>query len=225
MTISLALLGSSGKMGQRILASAAKDPVWRVVACPARDKDQLTEALERCDVAIDFSSPEATQEHLAAVLAAKKPFVLGTTGHTPQQKEAIDAASKEIPILYSPNFSFGIALCLDAASRMASALPPSYTVKILETHHVHKKDSPSGTALALAKATGRDAPIHAQRTGEVIGEHTIVFESEEERIELKHTAHSRDAFAQGALLAAKFLLQKPPGLYTLQDLFSNSDTL
>lgn len=202
MPIALAILGASGKMGGKVKQLAEKDSDFRLVD------------LDRCDVAIDFTAPEATLKHLAA----KKPLVIGTTGLPPEMKSAMEEAAKTIPILYSPNFSFGVALCLDAAAKISGALS-GCEIEIHETHHVHKKDSPSGTALAFAQAVGGTPKIQANRLGEVVGEHTVIFECGHERIELKHTAHSRDTFAQGALLAAKFLVKQRPGLYSLKDLF------
>lgn len=217
MTIALSVLGASGKMGKRIVELALNDPIFRSVTASN---------LETCDVAIDFTSHEATHNHLVSAIGANKPLVIGTTGHNPEGRKAIEEAAKTIPILFSPNFSFGMALCLEMAARLGRALYGSCTINIVETHHIHKKDRPSGTALALAHAISNGAGckkeeilIHSIRTGEVVGEHTVIFESGFERIELKHTAHSRDAFAHGALMGAKFLVKQPPGLYSLKDLF------
>lgn len=223
--IALCVLGASGKMGKRIVELALHDPAFAPT---------LTN-LECCDMIIDFSSPKATESHLQAAILANKPLVIGTTGHTPEERSLIETAAKTIPILFSPNFSFGMALCLETAARLGKALYGSCTIDIIETHHIHKKDRPSGTALALARAIGNgktvlETPenlprkkeeilIHSIRSQEVVGEHTLILECEHERIELKHTAHSRDAFAQGALIGAKFLIQQPPGLYSLKDLF------
>jgi 4-hydroxy-tetrahydrodipicolinate reductase len=212
--IYLAVFGATGKMGKRILELALKDPELCIVS-----------EILKCDVAIDFSFHEATKEHLRMALEAGKPMVIGTTGHTEEEVHAIEVASQSIPILFSPNFSLGIALCLDAVFRFGKALSSECTIDILETHHIHKKDSPSGTARDLAKAIGdgrgakSEIAIHSIRSGDVVGEHTITFECGHERIELKHTAHSRDAFAEGALKGAKFLAGRSPGLYTLKDLY------
>ena len=241
MTISLAVLGATGKMGKRILYLATKDPHFNIVGAVARNDidnafSQTSEdVIPMCDVAIDFTSQEATTFHLEAAVKAQKALVIGTTGHSPESKRAIEESSKQIPILYSPNFSFGIALCLEAVARFSKVLGGRCTIDIVETHHVHKKDRPSGTAFAFAHAAAMgktvvDAPgssprkkeeivLHSIRTGEVVGEHVIIFECGHERIEIKHTAHSRDAFAQGALLGAKFLVHQPPGLYSIKDLF------
>jgi 4-hydroxy-tetrahydrodipicolinate reductase len=254
MTIALSVLGASGRMGKRILQLAHKDPCFHSVGVRSRRElveslahliddhgeqpplfSDLKSALTRCDVAIDFTSHEATREHLEAAICAKKALVIGTTGHSPEEKKGIEEAAKVIPILFSPNFSFGIALCLEAAALLGKTLFGTCAIDIVETHHAHKKDRPSGTALALANAIGNakiilenggaharqkeEIVIHSIRSGDVIGEHSVIFECGHERIELKHTAHSRDAFALGALMGAKFLAKQPPGLYSLKDLF------
>jgi 4-hydroxy-tetrahydrodipicolinate reductase len=223
MPIALAVLGASGKMGKRILHLAENDPDFSIVT-----------AMAMCNVAIDFTAPEATLSHLEAAMSAKKAIVIGTTGHSTNENRAIVEAAQTIPILFSPNFSFGIALCLEAVALLGKRLFGRCTINILETHHEGKKDRPSGTALALADAVGsgkavlessqprtnEEIVIHSIRAGEVVGEHTVLFETGHERIELKHTVHSRDAFAKGALMGAKFLAKQPPGLYALKDLFN-----
>ena len=254
MTIALAVLGASGRMGKRILQLALKDPHFNLVGLSVKDKSSqpLTDfigdrakqitltsnprlALANCDAAIDFTSHEATRDHLEAAVSERKALVIGTTGHTPEARKAIEEAAKFIPILFSPNFSFGVALCLEAAASLGKRLFGKCTIDILETHHAHKKDRPSGTAFTFANAIGNgkvvleknihqprkkeEIVIHSIRSGDVIGEHTIIFECGHERIELKHIAHSRDTFAHGALMGAKFLVQQSPGLYSLQDLF------
>jgi 4-hydroxy-tetrahydrodipicolinate reductase len=250
MTIALSVLGATGKMGRRILQLAYKDPYFHIVGLTPESlaslndsKEQITlssdpqSVLANCDVAIDFTSPEAARDHLEAAVLNKKALVIGTTGHPPEGKKAIEEAARTIPILFSPNFSFGIALCLEAVARLGKALFGACTIDIVETHHVSKKDRPSGTALAFANAIGNgkavlendsaqprekeEIVIHSVRSGEVVGEHILIFECGHERIELKHTAHSRDAFAQGALMGAKFLAKQPPGLYSLKDLFKD----
>lgn len=239
MAIGIAVLGATGKVGSRIVDLAASDPQFSIcqVASNLHRTDPLS-LLQNCDVAIDFTTAAATAKFLAAAEQASKPLVIGTTGHSPEMKKAIEISSQTIPILYSPNFSFGIALCIQAVASFGKALFGTCTIDIVETHHVHKKDSPSGTALTLADAIGNgkkitahtssqprnkeEIVIHSIRSGESIGEHLIIFEWGHERIELKHTAHSRDAFAQGALLGAKFLAKQPPGLYSLLDIFNVS---
>ena len=185
MSVAVSVLGSTGKMGKKILELAESDPQFRVATAHSRAQPNLGEALSLCDVAIDFSLPPATREHLQAALAANKPMVIGTTGHSEEQKRDIEEAAKHIPILYSANFSFGIALCLDATARFAAALNDTWKIEIVETHHVHKKDTPSGTAKTFLAAMGKEVAIRSIREGEAIGEHTIIFECAEERIELK----------------------------------------
>ncbi|MES2121972.1 MAG: 4-hydroxy-tetrahydrodipicolinate reductase [Chlamydiota bacterium] len=238
MTIGIAVLGATGRVGSRILELAGSDPEISIRnLLSINDITNNSPLIQGCDVAIDFTSAEATQGFLEEAVRASKPLVIGTTGHSEEAKRAIRASSEHIPILYSPNFSLGIALCLQTAAALGKALFGGCTIDIIETHHVHKKDSPSGTAIALADAIAQgkmvvasqsshprskqEIVIHSIRSGEAIGEHLIVFEWGHERIELKHTAHSRDAFAHGALLGAKFLVKQPPGLYSLQDMFSH----
>jgi 4-hydroxy-tetrahydrodipicolinate reductase len=129
-------------------------------------------------------------------------------------------ASRSLPIFYAPNFSIGVAHLIDAVKKMAASLPDHFTISISECHHIHKKDGPSGTALKIASAIPekRRPQITFKREGEIIGEHEVVFSSSEEEIVLRHSAKSRDLFAKGALHAAKFLKDKPPGLYTMEDL-------
>jgi 4-hydroxy-tetrahydrodipicolinate reductase len=127
--------------------------------------------------------------------------------------------SKQIPILFSPNFSLGMAVCLEAAKQIAEQLKGLCQIEIIEAHHQTKKDKPSGAALKLAGAVSdKEIPIHSIRAGDIIGDHTVVFVLAGERIELKHQAQSREVFARGAVLAAKFLKKQPPGLYSVKDL-------
>jgi 4-hydroxy-tetrahydrodipicolinate reductase len=220
VSIQVSVLGAKGKMGTRVLALAAVDLGVKVVCAYSRESGNLLNAFLKCDVAIDFTSPLATQDILAAALQTKKPLLIGTTGHSLKQRQAIEEAAKFIPILYSANFSLGIALCLETAEQFARALGADCTIDIVETHHAHKKDAPSGTAIALARAAGADPrTISSFRQGEVVGEHTLIFSWGQEKIELKHTALSRDAFAAGALRSAKGLAGKGPGFYSFKDVF------
>jgi 4-hydroxy-tetrahydrodipicolinate reductase len=252
MSYSLCVLGATGKMGKRILYLAQNDADFHFIQGVTHSSPyaviidesgaqiplsaNLNEALEDCDVAIDFTSPQGLEHHLDAAIRANVPLVIGTTGLSEGDHEKMRQASLEIPILYSPNFSLGMSLCLQAAEQIGSALFGNSHIDIFETHHMHKKDSPSGTALALAKAIGNgvivngnqktfprhaeEIAIHSTREGEIVGEHTLVLECGHERIELKHTAHSRDAFAQGALIAAKFLAPQDPGFYSIKNILT-----
>lgn len=220
MPLHLAIAGATGKMGKRVMELAHSEDF--VVKAESNRSQPLS--LSDIDVVIDFSSPAATLNHLQACLSHRKPLVIGTTGHQVGEKDAIHKAAKTIPILFSPNFSLGVALTLHTVSQFAKGLKGLVRVDIVETHHVQKKDSPSGTALALADRIREHTEpekvvVHSIRSGSVIGEHRVIFECETERIELRHEALTRDCFAKGALLAARFLAKKDPGLYSLQDLF------
>ena len=196
---------------------------------------------ETASVAIDFTFHAATAANLQNAIAQKQAYVLGTTGHTDAEKALIRDAAKHIPIVQAANFSLGVNLLLDLVQRAAAALDSRYDVEILETHHRLKKDAPSGTALALAQsvAQGRrgnlndlatygrrgivgerpagEIGIHAIRGGDVVGDHTVLFAANGERVEITHKASSRDCFANGALRAAQWLEGKPAGLYDMRD--------
>jgi 4-hydroxy-tetrahydrodipicolinate reductase len=190
---------------------------------------------------IEFSIPEATLAHLRRVASVGARAVIGTTGFTPAQRAEIDGLARRAAILVAPNMSVAVTLAYSVLATMARALGDEYDVEIVETHHRFKKDAPSGTALrmaeVLAQALGRDLGsvavygrqghpgerpgreigIMSLRSGDVVGEHTVSFGTLGERIELTHRAHSRDTFARGALRAARWLGERPPGLYSMQD--------
>ena len=189
----------------------------------------LTDKLETdADVLIDFSLPEGTEKHLGECVEQKVPMVIGTTAISDGLRDRMDRAAADIPIVYAANMSPGIHALRNLVSR-ASALLDGYDVEIIEMHHNRKVDAPSGTAFFLAdaiagreKKLGRSGPgkrapgevgIHAVRGGSVIGEHRVIFAGEGERIELIHRAESRSLFARGALMAARFAVTAPPGLY------------
>jgi 4-hydroxy-tetrahydrodipicolinate reductase len=190
---------------------------------------------------IEFSIPEASLEHLRLVAKAGGRAVIGTTGFTPAQREEITALARNAAIFVAPNMSVAVNLAYSVLATMAKVLGDDYDIEIVETHHRFKKDAPSGTALrmaeVMAEALGRDLAtmavygrqghpgertrreigIMSLRSGDVVGEHTVSFGTLGERIELTHRAHSRDTFARGALRAAHWLVGKPPGLYSMQD--------
>ncbi len=199
------LVGAKGKMGKAIAG---------LKQC------QIVPSAKEAGVIIDFSSPEGTKSALFSALQHKLPLVIGTTGLSEEIREQIQTASTSIPILISPNFSFGIALLLKMMPEIVRYMKKtSWNCKIVESHHRHKKDAPSGTALRLAEALDLNkGEIESIRTGELIGEHRIFFNLEGETIELRHEALSRTAFAKGALMAANFLVNKPAGIYTSSDL-------
>lgn len=201
MPIKIGLIGAGGRLGKAIADLNEVNPITRSTS--RKDLD--------CDVLIDVSSPAALIENLSA----DKPIVIGTTGHL--DLSPIHEAAKRLPIFYAPNFSLGIALMRKVAAEISRNFPSD--IDLIETHHSQKKDAPSGTALMLAKIAP-NIKIHSIRSGKVVGQHTMIFETAEERITLSHETHSREAYARGALAAAHFLIGKPPGLYSMDNLFS-----
>ena len=202
---------------------------------------------ERADVLIDFSVPAGTMARLPQAVEKGTAMLIGTTGLTDDQRAEIAKAAERIPVLQAPNMSVGVNLLFKLAGEVAAALGDEYDIEIVETHHRFKKDAPSGTALRLAEsiaeATGRDLSkeavygrhgatgertrreigIHALRAGDIVGDHTVIFSTLGERIELTHRAHTRDTFARGALRAARFLAGKPPRMYSIQDVLGTTD--
>lgn len=196
---------------------------------------------EDADVVIDFSSPDATVEMVGDAAEKGLAVVIATTGLTDGQRRLIQDHAGTIPILTAANMSLGINLLRMLVRRAATALGEEFDIEIIEKHHKMKKDAPSGTALALAKEAdirdeerfvfgreGRDAPrtkgeigIHAVRGGSIVGEHDVVFAGPDEVITLRHTAYSRSLFAAGAIKAARFLVGRQPGLYSMDDVLSS----
>ncbi len=226
--IHLVIAGAAGRMGNRIAALAAADKEYQVVyglesagktAGASFPVGTDTQNIERADAVIDFTVPEATIALLPVIRRYRKSYVIGTTGFTGEQDAQIAALAKEVPIVKSSNMSLGVNVFFSVAQRVAQALP-NYAVHIQETHHVHKKDAPSGTALQagglIEKATGKKVTYESFREGEVIGDHRIIFKGAADQIELFHHAESRDIFAAGALQAARWVVQQKPGLYTMQ---------
>ncbi len=221
--LKIAIAGSHGKMGKRIIDLAEKEKDIKVVSKFDVGAEAEPE-IGKCDVLIEFTAPQATIEHVAIARKLKKGVVIGTTGLSLDDNNAIKQASNSIPIVVSPNMSVGVNLLFKLCRDAARILPKDYKVSIWEAHHVHKKDSPSGTAKRLADVAASERgmsageiPIEAIREGEVIGDHKVVFNSKVETIELFHSAKSRDAFAEGAVKAAKFLADKKSGLYSMRD--------
>ncbi len=204
------------------------------VACA----DSLATALQGADVVIDFTTPEVSVGHARACAAAKVPLVVGSTGFSPEAKAALAEAARVVPIVMSPNMSVGVNLVIEVAAELARRLGPDFDVEVLETHHRMKKDAPSGTAVRLAdelaRATGRtekdirtsrvgqvgerprgEIGVQALRGGDVVGEHTVFFFGDGERVELTHRATSREQFGRGALRAARWVVGRPAGLYDM----------
>ena len=233
--IKLGVGGALGKMGQRVLALAGQDGAFVLgLALERSDHPQLgsttqglavsadTKAVAGVDGLIDFSSPAATLEHVKVCLRAGKPLVIGTTGLSAGDQKVVRDAAQKIPIVFSPNMSIGVNVLFGLAAQAAQQLPEGYAVRLSETHHVHKKDAPSGTAKKLAELVkvqrpSAEVPIDSRREGEVIGDHAVVFESPWDTVTLSHSAKTRDIFALGALEAMKFCVAKKNGLYDMAD--------
>ena len=232
--IKLGIAGVCGKMGRRIFELACKDKDFEItLALEKKGTAQIGKELGKLkissspdglflvDVFVDFTTPEATQGNLDYVARYKKALVLGTTGLNDAQLKKIEEVSQAVPVVFSPNMSVGVNVLFAILPEIAKRLGPDYSIEIVEAHHKTKKDAPSGTAKkfgqVLADTAGKEIPIHAVRLGDIVGDHTIIFCGNSERIEIKHQAHSRDLFALGALKAAKWVMGKPAGLYSMQD--------
>lgn len=227
----LLIHGANGRMGQALQRLCMAGEGCRVVAAVSRKVGQrVIEGVPQFaaaelagtpefDVAIDFSLPEAFDPVLALCLQRGKALVSGTTGLSDAQRVAVAAAGQRIAVLWAANFSLGVAVLDDLVARAAQALP-GWDCDIVESHHVHKQDAPSGTALALGDSAARggaQARYASIRAGDIVGEHLVQFASQGERIELVHRATNRDIFARGALHAAKRLAALPAGLYAMRD--------
>ncbi|MBQ6457961.1 MAG: 4-hydroxy-tetrahydrodipicolinate reductase [Kiritimatiellae bacterium] len=238
----IAILGAAGRMG-RMLASMAGGAGLEAVSLVDVAAGYAREWGDGVEGVVDFSHHSAVPAAIARAADENLAYVLGTTGLTAEEQSAVDEAAKKIPVVQSGNYSLGVNLLLELVRQAASALGPDYDVEIVEMHHRHKKDAPSGTALMLAKAVaagrgrgvefrddvtfGREGDIgerpegeigiHALRGGSVVGDHSVIFAGEVERVELVHRAQSREAFAAGALAAVKWARKQRPGLYSMRD--------
>jgi len=232
--IKLGVAGAIGKMGRRILDLAFHDRDFEVsFALERKGIPEIGKELGKIkissnpdgmfliDVFVDFTTPEASQEHLDYVAKYRKALVLGTTGLSDAQVRKVEEVAKVVPVVFSPNMSIGVNTLFAMLPEIARRLGPDYGIEIVEAHHKTKKDAPSGTAKkmgqVLADATGKEIPTHAVRLGDIVGDHTVIFCGNSERIEIRHQAHTRDLFVVGALRAAKWVFGKPAGLYSMQD--------
>lgn len=238
--IRIAVVGSLGRMGQTIIESINQND--KVVLGATLDKgDDLSVVTDQFDVVIDFTRPEATLDYLEVCKQAGKSIVIGTTGFDDAGLQAINNAANEIPVVFAPNMSVGVNLSLKLLDMAAKVIGEDADIEIVEAHHRHKVDAPSGTALKMgevvANALGRDLkecaiygregieePRDRQtigfstvRGGDVVGEHTVSFFMEGERVEVTHKASSRMTFANGAVRASSWLENKSAGLYSMQD--------
>ncbi len=238
----VALIGACGRMGlaltRRLTAAGLAVVPVEAPGHPAQGKDHgiacgmaptgvmVTTvddpAVAACVATVDFGSPESFRQALQRSVAAGLPFLSGTTGITDADRALMTAAAKKIPVFHSANMSYGVAALAEILPQLAR-LTAGMEVSIVETHHSRKKDAPSGTALKLGEiiASGRgknDVAIHAVRGGDVVGEHTVTFFGDGERLELTHRAHNREIFAAGAVQALVWLLaRKAPGLFSMAD--------
>jgi 4-hydroxy-tetrahydrodipicolinate reductase len=240
MSVRVAIAGSGGRMG-RALQDAAKVTEGILLASAFDIGEDVKKALAQADVLIDFTRPEGTLAHLAACRELGRSIVIGTTGFSPAQVEAVRDAARAIPIVMAPNMSIGVSVALKLVDLAARALGPDYDVEVFEIHHKLKVDAPSGTALKLGEvaAAARGTTIEkggvfarhgttgerkagtigfsAARGGDIVGDHTVFFAGPGERVEITHRSSSRATYAQGALRAARFLQGKAPGLYDMDD--------
>ena len=240
MSVRILLVGAAGRMGQAIIRVAEAQPDVVITAQCDKD-DPIEHAIDRCDVVIDFSHPAATKRTLALCLEHQKPIVIGTTGHSSEQLLAVDEAAKATPVLLAANFSVGVNTLFWLTRKTAELLGEDFDLEIVETHHRLKKDAPSGTAKRLAEVLSeargfdpeknvthgregligerpaREIGMHSIRSGDVVGDHTVIFAAAGERLELTHKASSRETFALGALRAARWIIGKRPGRYSMED--------
>lgn len=238
------LHGAGGRMGRAVLSAAAE--TGPAIAAAVNSRDDLTAALDAGDVVVDFSSTHATARLIELAVAKRKPLVIGTTGHDAATKESVQRLAAQVPTVWAGNFSVGVNLLFALTARAARTLGPEFDPELIELHHRHKRDAPSGTAARLLEiilaarrfddsvlrhgrvglTDGRTADeigVHAVRGGDIVGEHTVLFAGPGERLELTHKATDRMIFARGALHAARWVVRQPPGLYDMQDVLGLKD--
>lgn len=234
------ITGAKGRMGQMLLACAARNPDLRIVAGIDLG-DDLRNSIRDGDVVIDFSFHAATAPIATLCAEHNKALVIGTTGHSDEDKSAIRKLQSRIPMVWASNYSTGVNTLFWLTRKAASILGPDFDLEVIEMHHRMKKDAPSGTAVTLAEIladvrqqqldkvirhgrqgivgerTATEIGMHSLRGGDVVGDHTVVFAANGERVELTHKASSRETFANGALRAAQWIVRQKPGIYDMQD--------
>jgi 4-hydroxy-tetrahydrodipicolinate reductase len=227
-------------MGQAVIRAVEADSTSEVGSMIDMG-DSLENALAKSDVVIDFTSHHFSNELVAACVKHGKPLVMGTTGHTNAEREALRTAAAKLPIVLAANFSVGVNTLFWLTRKAVNILGPDFDLEVIEMHHNKKMDSPSGTARRLVEIlceetkvryetdtrhgrhgdvgarTKKEIGVHALRGGDVVGDHTVIFAGQGERVELTHKASSRDTFATGAVRAARWLSTQKPGLYDMQD--------
>ncbi len=243
--LSVVICGYKGRMGQTLLAMAESENA--TVVSQKDMGDSLCDGLDGAQAAIDFSFHSATVELVETCSEKGIAVVIGTTGHTEEEKQRILACTQKIPVVWAGNYSIGVNLLFHLTETAARVLGDRYQPEIMEIHHQHKKDAPSGTAINLAEAleaapafnesnrvfgregdtgarTNEEIGVHALRGGEVIGEHTVFYFGENDRIELTHRASNRSIFASGAYRAAHWAAKQAPGLYNMRDVLGLTQT-
>jgi 4-hydroxy-tetrahydrodipicolinate reductase len=232
--------GSKGRMGQALITCAAEHPNLQIVGAVDQG-DDIAAAIPQCDAVIDFSFHNVTAGVAALCAQHGKALVIGTTGHSEAEKLEIRNQKSEIPIVWASNYSTGVNTLFWLTRKAAEILGPSFDLEVVEMHHRMKKDAPSGTATTLleiladvrqvqleeqlrhgrkgitGERTASEIGIHALRGGDVVGDHTVMFAAQGERVELTHKASSRDTFAHGALRASGWIVGQAPGIYSMQD--------
>ena len=266
--IRIAIVGSSGRMGKTLIETCHEDPAIQLTGATERPDssligadigelaglgkldiavvDNLETIIEQTDVVIDFTRPEATLNHLKICQKYGKKMVIGTTGFSDEQLQQVDEIAKDTAMMMAPNMSVGVNLCLKLLATAAEVLGDTVDIEVVEAHHRHKVDSPSGTALrmgeVIADTLGRDLKTCAVysregigeerdrktigfqtiRAGDIVGEHTVMFADMGERVEITHKASSRRTFSNGAVRAAKWIMDKQQGRYGMQDVLALS---
>lgn len=243
MTVRIAIAGSDGRMGAKLIELATKSDQFEITH-KLHETSDLSNV--KADVLIDFTHPSAVDKHLKVCTDHGIALVLGTTGLSAVQDKAVKNAARHIPIVYSANFSIGVNVLAQITEKLSAVLDDSFDIEIIEGHHKHKKDAPSGTALMLGRAAAKgrnvdftdravlsregetgarsrgDIGFSTIRGGEIIGEHTVMYIGDHERIEIAHKASDRALFAQGALTAAKWAKSAESGLYSMHDVLNLS---
>lgn len=238
--IKVIINGSKGRMGLALTTCAERMTGLKIVAQVDQDED-IRPLLPECDVVIDFSFHAATAALAAYCSKHQKALVIGTTGHTEAEKAQITTCKTHIPMVWASNYSTGVNTLFWLTRKAVEILGPNFDLEVVEMHHRHKKDAPSGTATTLlemlanarklqlqqalrhgregmvGERTSSEIGIHAVRGGDVVGDHTVIFAADGERVELTHKASSRETFANGALRAAIWVVKQKPGIYDMQD--------
>ena len=240
--VRILLVGSAGRMGQAIVEAAKEVEGIDIVGLCDKD-DAIEPAISHSEVVIDFSQADAITDICALASRHKTGLVVGTTGHSQAQRADIECCAASVPVVLSSNFSVGVNVLFWLTRKATELLGPSFDIEVIEMHHRLKKDAPSGTAVTLAEILkkqrgieklrhGREGLVgqrpageigmHAVRGGDTVGDHTVIFAGNGERLELTHRATSRQTFAQGALRAARWVRGRKPGLYSMEDVLGLS---